>query len=137
MRKFSSTEQAKVKNLFESIKQGRFTRHDLATVLNNIPSILSKSTTGPLGSFFDDIKAMCDMVGAWTRKEYKQIPYKSIGVIVLTLVYVFTPIDIIPDFIPGVGLLDDATMVGLCLKIIKEDIEAYKLWSRNRTALLK
>lgn len=128
---FSSTDQEKVNGKFESFKRGNFSAEDTATVLNNMAEILNKSSDGPLAKFFDDIKTMCEMVKAWVRKDYKGIPVKTIGMIILTLVYVFSPIDIIPDFIPVVGLLDDATMVGLCLSAARSDIDDFRLWAKT------
>ena len=127
---FSKADQAKIKGKFESFKNGKFSSEDTATVLNNIGSILRKSKEGPLARFFDDIKTMCEMVKSWTRNEYKGIPIKTIGMIILTLVYVFSPFDFIPDFIPGVGLMDDTAMVGLCLAAVRSDIEDFRVWAR-------
>lgn len=134
---FSKKDQEKVNGKFESIKQGNFNAADTATVLNNADDILNKSADGPLAKFFDDIKTMCDMVKAWASKEYKGIPGKTIGMIILTLVYVFSPIDIIPDMIPGIGLVDDAAMVGLCLAAARSDINDFRIWARSHQKLLK
>ena len=127
---FSSADQAKVTGKFESFKRGNFSAADTATVLNNTADILNKSADGPLAKFFDDIKTMCQMVKAWAKKEYKGVPVKTIGMIILTLVYVFSPIDIIPDCIPGIGLVDDAAMVGLCIAAARSDIEDFRVWAR-------
>ena len=130
MRMFSSADQAKVNGKFESFKRGNFSAEDTSTVLNNTADILKKSSEGPLAKFFDDIKTMCEMVKAWAKKEYKGAPVKTIGMIILTLVYVFSPIDFIPDCIPGVGLIDDTTMVGLCLAAARSDINDFRVWAR-------
>ena len=45
-----------------------------------------------------------------------------------TLLYIFLPIDIIPDFIPGIGFIDDAAMIALCIRMAKLDIDKYKSW---------
>ena len=86
---------------------------------------------GPLKKFFSDIGLLLAMVRDYYTGAYRDIPLKSIGAIAFTLLYVLNPIDLIPDFIPGIGQLDDAAVVALCLKMIHEDIEKYK----NRTTL--
>lgn len=130
MAKFSSADQAKVNGKFESFRRGNFSAADTATVLNNTAEILNKSFDGPLVQFFNDIKTMCEIVKAWAKKEYKGVPVKTIGMIILTLVYVFSPIDIIPDCIPGIGLVDDAAMVGVCLTAARSDINDFRAWAR-------
>lgn len=127
---FSRKDKAKVEAGFESIKEGKFNDDDVYTVIDNTEDILNKSSNGPLEKFFDDIKTMCDMVAAWVKKEYREIPYRTIGMIILTLVYVFSPLDIIPDAIPGIGLLDDAMMVTFCLKAVQGDIDDFRVWKK-------
>ena len=136
MSRLSDFDKKKVADEFESIKNGKFTEKDRNTVLDNIGEILNKSSFGPLARFFDDIKTMCYMVKAWADKEYTGIPVNTIGMIILTLVYVFSPIDVVPDFIPVLGLLDDAAMVGLCLAALRSDINDFRQWAKNRGKLL-
>ena len=124
--------QNDVKDRFNTIRDGKFNSADVSTVINNTDEILRKSNAGPLAKFFDDIKTMIEMVKAWANKTYTGIPFRTIGMIILTLIYVFSPIDIIPDFIPGVGLIDDAAMVGLCLKAASSDIDDFRQWKRLR-----
>ena len=69
MAMISKEDEVKVKNEFNSFKHADFSNTDLKTVLDNTSSILKKSSDGPLGTFFDDIKTMCEMVKAWAKKE--------------------------------------------------------------------
>jgi uncharacterized membrane protein YkvA (DUF1232 family) len=48
--------------------------------------------------------------------------------VVFSLLYVLNPMDLIPDVIPGVGAIDDAAVVSLCLLLIEQDLLAYRSW---------
>jgi len=51
---------------------------------------------------------------------------KSRLIIAGTLAYVVMPVDVIPDFIPVVGWLDDIFIIGLAIKTLSNEIEAFK-----------
>ncbi|MBQ6370589.1 MAG: DUF1232 domain-containing protein, partial [Firmicutes bacterium] len=44
------------------------------------------------------------------------------------LIYVVNPLDLIPDYVFGVGLIDDAAAIGLVLQAIHMDLDKYKRW---------
>ena len=132
MNTISKETEQNLKEKFNGFKNGNFSSADTTTVLNNIEDILSKSESGPLREFFDDIKVMCSMVKSWIKKEYREIPVRTIGMVILTLGYVFSPIDLILDTIPVLGLLDDAKMVEMCLAAARSDINDYRLWKNKQ-----
>ena len=47
------------------------------------------------------------------------------------LAYVVFPLDIIPDFILGVGYIDDVFVVGMVMKSISSEIERYKAYRKG------
>lgn len=71
------------------------------------------------------------MVGDYFSGEYTEVPFGTIAGIIGTLLYVLSPIDLIPDFIPFLGLVDDAAMVGFCLACVHSDIDRYREWQRR------
>ena len=128
MRKFTNNDENKVRSKFESFKNGKISSEDTQKVINNLDSIQNMAKKGALASLFDDISTLCEMVKAWSSGVYKQIPKKTIVMILLTLLYVCSPIDLIPDFIPIIGCVDDAMMVSLCIAAAKSDIEEFRRW---------
>jgi len=64
---------------------------------------------------------------------YKMITDKNFSVdtrvymtIAGALAYVVLPIDVIPDFIPGFGFIDDLFVVGFVMKSLTEEVERFK-----------
>ncbi len=94
--------------------------------LKNIEATLKKIPN--VGSLLSDIPVLVSVVKSYVTGEYKEIPYNTIIAIVATLLYVISPIDIIPDVIPVVGFADDAMAVAFCIKMIHEDLEKYRSW---------
>lgn len=93
---------------------------------------------GPLRKLYQRICILFDLVADYWKGRYTGISRGAIAVVVFTLGYVVSPLDAVPDFIPLAGLLDDATLVGLCLTAIDSELEKYIRWreTRNRTAQL-
>lgn len=80
---------------------------------------------GPLEEIWDNIQLLFQLVKDWSTGKYTQIPVKSIIAIIIGLLYFVSPVDLIPDFLPG-GLIDDAFVLGLIIKQIKTDLDEYK-----------
>ena len=81
-----------------------------------------------VGNLLSDIPLLVSFLKSYVSGEYKEIPFNSIVVVIATLLYVVSPIDIIPDMIPGIGFTDDAMAVTFCIKMIHDDLEKYKAW---------
>jgi len=65
----------------------------------------------------------------WPLKDAERSP------VLAALAYVCDPEDIIPDNIPGIGLLDDAVMIELVFQELRHEIEAYVDFVRFRASL--
>jgi uncharacterized membrane protein YkvA (DUF1232 family) len=50
----------------------------------------------------------------------------------VVVLYVVSPVDFVPDFIPGIGFLDDAAVVALVLHSMAQDLAAFRMWEQNR-----
>ncbi len=85
-----------------------------------------------LGRFIADVKILFSVVQDYISGNYKIIPWHTIAAIGGTLLYVMHPVDLVPDVILGIGLIDDAAVVGVCLKLIEKDLLRYDKWKKER-----
>lgn len=100
--------------------------------MDNQEKIERIASNGALKKYLNDVKLYFQMLGDIFTGKYKNVPFGTIAAIVGTLIYIFSPIDLIPDFILGVGYLDDAAIFALCLNFTKLDVEKYKEDRKNK-----
>ncbi|MBA3987174.1 MAG: DUF1232 domain-containing protein [Flavobacteriales bacterium] len=113
-------------------RQKRFTEKDMDSVLSSEETLEQKFTTQQrLKVHFNDFKMLFSMLRDYAARDYVAVPWYMISAIGAALLYVISPIDLIPDFIPFVGYLDDATVLALCLNLVHKDIILYKAWKEN------
>lgn len=96
---------------------------------DKLKSILSSSDK--LSKFSDTIYLLIRMVKAQFSGEYTEFPWRTVLLIVGALIYFVTPFDLIPDFIPALGLTDDISIVFWVYKSIQEDIEKFETWEKK------
>ncbi|TOM80426.1 YkvA family protein, partial [Vibrio parahaemolyticus] len=83
---------------------------------------------GALSKLWNDIKLMVNLITDYVKGDYTEVPWRVIAAITGAIVYFASPIDVIPDFIPVVGYLDDALVIKLALDLASEDLIEYKRW---------
>jgi len=106
---------------------------DLKTLLDRQKAIEEKvRDSGRLNRFSTDIKLMFSLIRDYWYGHYRAIPWKSIAAVAGALLYVLNPLDLIPDLIFGFGLVDDAGVVALCLKLVESDLHRYAAWKELR-----
>ena len=81
-----------------------------------------------IGNRASDIAVLLSLIRAYIKKQYTDVSPSTIMLAVAGLIYVVTPVDLIPDYILGSGLLDDAAVIGIVLQAIQMDLNKYKKW---------
>ncbi len=79
---------------------------------------------------WDELPFMFSMAKDWITGKYKDVSFTTMITILGGIIYFLSPIDIIPDFIPIIGYLDDLYILSTVIDRVKEEIEKYKLWKK-------
>ena len=102
---------------------------DLEYILKEEEKLKEKlKESSHLERFTTDVTLFICLVRDYSNGSYRKVPYKSIAAVVAGLVYILNPIDIIPDFIPVIGYIDDAIIIAFCLKMVEKDLQTYQVW---------
>ena len=80
-----------------------------------------------IGETLSGLPVVIAMVKSWITKEYEVQP-KVLATIVAAFLYLVKKKDIIPDNIPVVGMTDDLAILGLAMKFVEPEVNAYRAW---------
>jgi uncharacterized membrane protein YkvA (DUF1232 family) len=115
----------------EFVKEGaqKVTEKDIEKVVENSEEIEQKfKARGPLKRFIEDYRVLKELIRDYRGGRYRQALYGSIAAAVFALLYVFNPFDLLPDVLPFIGVLDDASVITACLMLIERDLSKYRNW---------
>lgn len=99
---------------------------DLVDKEGKITSLFEKAEV--LKKYWDDACEVFSLIKDRINGIYTDTPWPTIASLAGALLYVFSPIDCIPDFIPIAGFLDDASVFGLVLMSANVDLMKYRAW---------
>ncbi len=99
--------------------------------LARVASAAAMSTalrSGPFAEVLDEFRTLVRLVMATARGHWTPRSVDDVTDIVATLIYVDSPIDVIPDRMPLVGYLDDVALTGWVLRKAIGELDAFRAW---------
>src|SRR5688572_9478213 len=85
---------------------------------------------GRRGKLWEDIQILVRLLQAWKSGSYKGVSLQTIVSILAAILYFISPLDVIPDFIPGVGYIDDAAVIAWLISNISNDLDEFRSWEQ-------
>ncbi len=95
----------------------------------------TKSTEGGFSQIKEVMKTFMRLVRAYANGSYRTVSNKSILIGIGVLLYLVTPLDLIPDFIPVLGLLDDISLMAWFVDAFQKEINNFKAWETNQAVI--
>ena len=106
-------------------KRLRNLAEDAVGKINTIPR-------GPFGETWPYLLAMVRVIRDYQRGEYRDLAAPKLLIIIAAIIYFVSPFDVIPDWIPVLGHIDDAFVVALALKSVRSDLDTFMAWETAR-----
>lgn len=73
----------------------------------------------------NQISLTLELADDYRSGAYRDIPWTSIAVAIAGVIYVVSPVDLVPIPIPTLGGLDDAVVMGLVMRYLRPDLTRY------------
>lgn len=83
---------------------------------------------GVFGSLWSDFTTALRLLRSWRSRRYTSVPWRTVVALLGALVYFVNPLDVVPDALPIVGYLDDATIVAWVLHSVRTDLQRFRRW---------
>ena len=87
---------------------------------------------GPFGETWPYLLAMVRVIRDYQRAEYRDMAAPKLLIIIAAIIYFVSPFDVIPDWIPVLGHIDDAFVISLALKSVRSDLDTFMAWETAR-----
>ncbi|MDR1916886.1 MAG: DUF1232 domain-containing protein [Synergistaceae bacterium] len=102
-------------------------------LLDKARKLLKKIKEIPvIGGFVDDITMTSELIGDYVKGKYIDIPVGIIVSALAAIIYLVSPFDLMPDFIPFAGYIDDAAVLILVLGAgLALELRKYHYWKEN------
>ncbi len=82
----------------------------------------------------EDLGLLQQLCVAWWRGEYRQVTRPALVAAVAGLLYFLSPLDAIPDWIPGLGFVDDLAVLGWIIRKWSGELQAFRTWRDSQSA---
>jgi len=87
---------------------------------------------GPFAETWPYLMAMIRLIRDYHRAEYRDISEPNLLTIIAAILYFVSPFDVIPDWVPVLGHIDDAFVISLALKSVRGDLDTFMAWETAR-----
>ena len=91
---------------------------------------------GIANEVWETLQTLFRLIRASVSGEYTGVPGTTVAAAVAVLIYFISPIDLIPDFIPVLGLLDDAALVVWFSSTLKGEMDKFHEWETTRPTVV-
>ena len=126
------------KNILFNVFVGRATKllgrpFKVVTVLNEVADKLTieDNKDNKFKQLWDVALTLVRLVRRYATGEYREIQTFTVVSGLAVLLYVLSPIDLIPDFIPVVGLLDDLSLISWFVGRFQGEITRFRAWEAS------
>ncbi len=79
------------------------------------------------------LQSLLRLLRAYVSGEYRQVSARSLILIVAAVLYFVVPLDLVPDFLLGLGLIDDAAVIGYVYSVVSAELRDFESWRSAAT----
>ena len=96
--------------------------------------LVGPMASGRLRSVRSELGLFVALLQAYASGSYRQVSNATLVSVAAAVLYFVVPLDLVPDFIFGLGLLDDIAVIGFVLERVRGELAAFERWQSDQGA---
>lgn len=80
------------------------------------------------GAFRAKLRLLWMVLRDYANGSYRKVPWKAVAALAAAVVYVISPLDLVPDLLVPLGFTDDVLVVALTWGLVKRELRDYCAW---------
>ncbi len=88
-----------------------------------------------LRSVLSDLSAMLRLLYAWANASYQRVPWPTLMMVAGAVGYFVLPLDLIPDMLGPIGLMDDAAIIASTVQSVRDELDRFRKWEMSGGAI--
>jgi uncharacterized membrane protein YkvA (DUF1232 family) len=89
---------------------------------------------GVMSRLREQLALLRQLCVAWWKGEYRAVSVQAMVSIVAALLYFLSPLDALPDWIPGLGFIDDVAVLSWVFRKWSAELAAFRTWRDSMSA---
>jgi uncharacterized membrane protein YkvA (DUF1232 family) len=108
--------------------------HDRGQTDESVSSAVQKAEQhrGAIANIWEDLNSLVRIVRNWRSGDYREVPWRTLVFSTAAILYFLDPMDVVPDFIPVVGFIDDAAVIAWVMRAIRSDVSKFRDWEESQ-----
>lgn len=91
-----------------------------------------KRNSSALKDAYKELVAFFKFLRAYYKGEYRDVSKMTLVSMILAVLYFMLPTDFLPDFIPGLGFIDDISVIMWVARKVKKELDQFIQFSENQ-----
>jgi uncharacterized membrane protein YkvA (DUF1232 family) len=87
---------------------------------------------GPFAEAWPYLLAIIRLARDYHMGKYQDMPRSKLLIVIAAIIYFVSPFDVIPDYLPVLGHIDDAFVVTLALRSVRPELDTFMAWETAR-----
>lgn len=89
------------------------------------------SHSNVFAAVWKDLQTMLRLLLRWVDQSYRHVSWTPLVLIVGAVIYLVTPVDLLPDTLGALGFMDDATVISTVVRRIRDELNQFRAWERE------